>query len=119
MAFGMAKLVRKKSNGAYSARKVIPRDVRADYRALYSKSTEELFRAPASESPTCAKALCAEWLATVETRISSIRAKQRGEGRDLTQREARALAGECHHWFVRLKKTIQVNRSNGTDSANG
>jgi hypothetical protein len=32
--------------------------------------------------------------------IKALRAKQRGEGHDLTQREARALAGEWYKWFV-------------------
>jgi integrase len=39
-------------------------------------------------------------LAEVEGRITTLRAKQRGEGHDLTQRDARALAGEWYKWFV-------------------
>ncbi len=40
------------------------------------------------------------WLEEIENRIVTIRAKQRGEGHDLTQRQAQALAGEWYRWFV-------------------
>jgi hypothetical protein len=47
-----------------------------------------------------AKVLRAEWEAGIETRIATLRAKQRGEGLDLTQRQAQALAGEWYRWFT-------------------
>jgi hypothetical protein len=43
---------------------------------------------------------CCGQSAEIESRIAALRAKQRGEGHDLTQREARALAGEWYKWFV-------------------
>jgi len=46
MAFRMPGLKRSKS-GAYTARKGIPVDVRAEYQRLYGRSWEELFRLPA------------------------------------------------------------------------
>jgi integrase len=44
--------------------------------------------------------LFSEWQADIKNRIATLRAKQRGEGHDLTQREARALAGEWYCWYV-------------------
>jgi hypothetical protein len=47
-----------------------------------------------------AKALHGAWLEEIESRVATIRAKQRGEGHDLTQRQAQALASEWCRWFV-------------------
>jgi hypothetical protein len=44
--------------------------------------------------------LRSEWEGQIDSRIKALRAKQRGEGHHLTQREARALAGEWYKWFV-------------------
>jgi integrase len=100
MAWRVARMARAKS-GAFRARKVIPEDVRDDYAALYGRRREELFRAPPDCVPSRAKALHAAWLEDVESRIAALRAKKRGEGHDLTQREARALAGEWYRTFVK------------------
>jgi integrase len=99
MAFRVARMARVKS-GAFKARKGIPKDVRDEYQALYGVRWEELFHAPAGCSPQQAKVLRSEWEAEIESCIAALRAKQRGEGHDLTQREARALAGEWYRWFV-------------------
>jgi integrase len=99
MAFLMPKMSRKKS-GAYTARKVIPGDVRGEYQAIYHKSSEELFHAAADVKPTRARVMFNEWLADIDTRIATMRAKQRGEAHDLTQRQAQALAGEWYTWFT-------------------
>jgi hypothetical protein len=74
--------------------------VRSEYRALRGIGTEELFSAPASETPQQAKSLFGAWLEEVENRIAMQRAKRRGEGHDLTQKQARALAGEWYGWFT-------------------
>jgi integrase len=74
--------------------------VRADYHALYSKHVDELFYAPADCRSQRAQVLFSEWQADIKNRIATLRAKQRGEGHDLTQREARALAGEWYCWYV-------------------
>jgi integrase len=102
MAFRMAGLQRKKS-GAYTARKSIPKDVRDGYQALYGRGWEELFSAPAHETPSRAKVLFSEWQAEIDNRIVSMRAKQRGKGVDLTQRQSQALAGEWYHWWVAIQ----------------
>ncbi len=99
MAFRVARMALVKS-GAFKARKGIPKDVRDDYQALYRKRREELFRAPSGCSSQPAKALHGAWLEEIESRIATIRAKQRGEGHDLTQREAHELVGEWYRWFV-------------------
>jgi len=99
MAFRMAGLKRRKS-GAWGSRKTIPEEVRPDYEALYGKHCEELFYAPTSCPPQRAKVLHSEWEAEIDSRIAALRAKQRGEARDLTQREAHALAGEWYRWYV-------------------
>src|SRR5215469_13136810 len=82
------------------ARITIPEDVRADYHALYEKHVDELFYAPADCPSQRAQVLFSEWQAAIKNRIATLRAKQRGEGHDLTQREARALAGEWYCWYV-------------------
>jgi hypothetical protein len=99
MAWRVPRMARAKS-GAFKARKAIPADVRNDYAALYGRRREELFRAPPDCTPSQAKALHAAWLEDVENRIETLRAKKRGEGHDLTQRDALALAGEWYRWLV-------------------
>ena len=101
MAFRMSSLARTKS-GAYRARIGIPKDVRDDYRALYGKRWEELFHRPASLPLSKAKADHSEWVAAIESRIGTIRAKQRGEGHDLTPHQAHGLAGEWYRWYILL-----------------
>jgi hypothetical protein len=99
VAFRLALLQRRKAGG-YKARKVIPADVRAEYRDHFGKSREEIFNAPATDSLPLAKRKHSDWLSEIEGRIETLRAKKRGEGRDLTQREAQALAGQWYLWFV-------------------
>jgi integrase len=101
MAFAMAKLKRLKS-GAFSARKIIPQNVRAEYCARFRGGWEERFYVKAGTPLGDAKRALSEWLAEIERRISAIRDETAGKGRSLTSREARALAGEWYHWFVRL-----------------
>ena len=57
---------------------------------------EALFHAPSDCSVQRAKVLLGEWEAEINNRIAVLRAKQRGEGHDLTQKQAHALAGE---WY--------------------
>src|ERR1700751_1400440 len=91
--FCVSSLKRAKS-GAYKSRKRLPTDVRCEYQAVYGgPAWEEKFRRPAGTPPAKAKAEFAAWLAEIEGRVTTLRAKQRGEGHDLTQRDARALAG--------------------------
>jgi len=99
MAFRMARMTRVRS-GAFKARKGIPKDVRDPYQALYGVRWEELFRAPAGCPVHRAKVLRSEWEGRIDSRIKALRAKQRGEGHDLTQRDARALGGEWYRWFI-------------------
>lgn len=99
MAFRMAAL-NKTANGTWSARKVIPQDVRAEYQRLYGPAWEVKFSAPADVSRHEAKARCGEWIAEVETKINSIRAAAKGDGIDLTHKQALALAGEWRAWFI-------------------
>jgi integrase len=99
MTFAMAALTRSKS-GAYTARKGIPKDVQAEYERLYGQRWEAKVTLPASLKPSQAKARCAEWIAEVETRIAAIRARQSGERQPLSQKQARALAGEWYRWFI-------------------
>jgi hypothetical protein len=87
-------------NGGYRARKGIPKDVRTGYQKLFGPGWEAKLFLPAGMPLPEAKAKFAEWLAEIETRIESIRARQRGEGQGLTQKQARALAGEWYSWFI-------------------
>jgi hypothetical protein len=99
MAFRMATLKSTKGGG-YHSRIGIPRDIRGDYQALYGRGWEEQFRLPQGHSAQRARVLFSAWQADIESRIATLRAKQRGEGRDLTRREAHALSGEWYSWFV-------------------
>jgi integrase len=99
MAFAMPKLKRLRS-GAFSARKVIPADVRDEYRARFGGNWEERFYAKPGTPLGDAKKQLSEWLAEMERRISAIRDEAAGKGRSLTTREALALAGEWYRAFV-------------------
>jgi integrase len=61
---------------------------------------EELLKLPASTSPSAAKVAWAEWCAEIDTRIATLRAAAKGEGRPLTQVNALALAGKWYSWFL-------------------
>jgi len=83
------------NKGGFIARKVIPCDVRDEYAKLYGQRTEE--RLNTGPLPiSLARAKHREWSSEVEARIANIRAARKGEGRTLTPKEARALAGE---WY--------------------
>jgi integrase len=85
--------------GGFIARKVIPADVRDDYAKLYGKRTEE--RLNTGPMPIAlARAKHREWSSDIEARIANIRAEREGEGRTITPKEARALAGEWYGWFT-------------------
>ncbi len=86
-------------NGGFIARKVIPHDVRDEYAKLYGQRTEE--RINTGPIPlSLARAKHREWSSEIEARIANIRAEQRGEGRTVTPKQARALAGEWYGWFT-------------------
>jgi integrase len=85
--------------GGFIARKVIPRDVREEYAKLYGQRTEE--RLNIGPMPVAlARAKHREWSSAIEARIANIRASRSGDGRTLTPKEARALAGEWYSWFT-------------------
>jgi len=96
--FSMATL--KWTNGAAKARKRLPEDIRSEYQALYGQVSEVKFHRPAGTPPEKAKAEFAAWLAEVEGRIATLRASKGGNGVDLTQRQADALAGDWYRWFT-------------------
>ncbi len=85
--------------GGFIARKVIPFDVRDEYAKRYGQRTEE--RLNTGTMPiSLARAKHREWSSDIEARIANIRAERRGQGRTLTPKEARALAGEWYVWFT-------------------
>ena len=119
MPIRMAKLTRSK-NGDFVSRKGIPADVREEYTRLRRsdakaplritraggtptapKVWEELFKRTASTSPSAARVAWAEWSAEIDTRVATLRAAAKGEGRPLTQLNAQALAGKWYSWFLR------------------
>src|SRR5262249_12373934 len=83
-----------------TARKAIPRDVRAEYQRLYGPGWEAKLSVPAGTRPAEAKVRISEWAAEVETRIATIRAARKGEGQSLPQRQALGLAAEWYIWYV-------------------
>jgi hypothetical protein len=99
MPFAMAALTRSKS-GAYTARKVIPRDVQDEYARLFGPKSEAKLTLPAGLKPQEAKARYGEWLEKIEGRIEAIRARQRGGKQSLSQKQAMALAGEWYRSFI-------------------
>lgn len=118
MPIRMATLSRSK-NGDFVSRKGIPKDVREAYTRLYRSSAkaplrvtraggvptapkvwEELFKLPASTSPSAARVQWAEWCAEIDTRVATLRAAAKGEGQPLTQLNAQALAGKWYSWFL-------------------
>ncbi|QDM41440.1 site-specific integrase [Altererythrobacter sp. TH136] len=90
MALRMAKLSRT-STGLWTARKVIPADIREAYGKREDKPTW-----PASLNHTQARAEFAAWLMAVEDRIAALRSTERHEPLSLSQRHSRALAGR---WY--------------------
>ena len=75
--------------------------MRADYRwADGKKRIEEIFHAPAHCPEPCGQVQFSQWQADIESRIATARAKQRGDGRDLTQKQAHAPAGKWYRWLV-------------------
>jgi integrase len=100
MALRMVALSRA-ADGRWFARKGIPEDVREEYSRLYRVGWEAQLKLPAGTSKHEAKTQLAEWVADVETRIATLRAKKNGEGQPLTKLNAIALAGRWYTWFVK------------------
>jgi hypothetical protein len=88
------------SNGTWKARKCIPDDVRSEYKRLYGQGHEAKLTVPAVASASEAKRRYCEWLSEHEREVTAIRAALRGDGVDLTNKEALALAGEWYRWSV-------------------
>ena len=99
MALQMAALKRATS-GAFVARKVIPKDIRAEYAVRFGVGWEEKFHRAAGISEHEAKARFGEWLAEIETRIGQLRATKAAGPQPLTRHNAYALAGRWYGWFI-------------------
>jgi integrase len=87
--------------GRWFARKVIPKDVREDYQRLFGVKREAHFRLPVDTPKHEAKARHGEFVAEIETRIATLRARRNGDGRSLTRLNAIALAGRWYAWFMK------------------
>ncbi len=79
MVFRMV-TARRSRSGSLTARKAIPKDVRADYQRLYGAGWEAKLTLPAGTPTSVVKTRHGEFVAEVETRIESNRAARRGEG---------------------------------------
>jgi integrase len=90
-----------KVDGRWFARKVIPKDVREDYQRLFGVRREAHFKLPADTPKHEAKARHGEFVAEIETRIATLRARRNGEGQPLTRINAIALAGRWYLWFLK------------------
>jgi hypothetical protein len=101
MAVWMTTL-RRAPNGDWFSRKRIPEGIRDAYKVAFRVRQEERFRCPSPTSAAVAKQAFLEWDAEVTSRFERLRAKARGEGETLSQRQTRALAGEWYAWFVAL-----------------
>jgi hypothetical protein len=86
--------------GAEISRYAIPDDVRDEYLRLHGKRREERWRAEPRTSEGQRKRSYSEFVAEISGRIEAIRAAKRGDGIDLSHKEAVALAGEWYRWFI-------------------
>jgi integrase len=86
--------------GGFTARKRIPEDVQNEYERLHDVRWEARLSIAPGTPIVQARALHREWLTEIESRIANIRAEKKGEGRLLTPKDARALAGDWYHWFT-------------------
>jgi hypothetical protein len=86
--------------GGFTARKRLPEDVQDEYERLHRVRWEARLSIPPGTPIVQARALHREWLTEIESRIANIRAEKKGEGRLLTPKDARGLAGEWYHWFI-------------------
>jgi integrase len=86
-------------NGGFVARKRIPSDVQDEYAKLYGLRAEERLNT-GPMTILHARARHREWSSEIETRFANIRAARKGDGRMLTPKEARTLAGEWYAWFT-------------------
>ncbi|MND84517.1 Tyrosine recombinase XerD [compost metagenome] len=99
MTLHMAGLTRAK-NGDWFSRKTIPSDIREAYQRAHGIRQEERFRVPSNAPISQAKLAHIEWLATIEARITAIRANQSGEAVTLSNRQMHELAGRWYDWFI-------------------
>jgi hypothetical protein len=72
--------LRRAPNGVWLARKMVPEDVRAGYKATFGVSQEARFRVPASTQADAAKQAFRDWDTEVTSRIERLRAEARGAG---------------------------------------
>jgi integrase len=87
------------ADGGWLARKRIPSDCMDQYERLYQVRWEA--RATWAPMPLSkARVLHREWLSTIETRITNIRAGRTGDGLTLNAQEARALSGRWYAWWL-------------------
>lgn len=106
MGIAMVALTRNNS-GLWTARKVIPADVRHAYGKREEKKTW-----PAALSQAQAKAEYAAWLTLIEDRIAVLRAMADQTPATLSQRQSRALAGE---WYKAKKTQYEDNPGREVD----
>ena len=99
MGTRMTGLTRSKT-GAWVARKGIPADVREAYAKAFGPGWEAKKAWPSKLSHAEAKVRFGEWLSEVENRIQALRDRAVGKAQSLTQKQARALAGEWYGWFT-------------------
>lgn len=92
--------LKRAKNGDWLARKAIPAELRDAYQRAYGIRQEERFRVPSGKSPGEAKAAFVEWLADIESRISTLRAAASGQPLELTHRQRQELIGRWYDWFV-------------------
>jgi aminoglycoside phosphotransferase len=112
MTFKMSGL-RKSKSGAYTARKVIPKDARIEYERMFGKRCEERFYAKSGASHGEAKAAHAAWINEIELRIERrlrFRGKPHGSGSDDPPRMC--LPHRC-----RIMTTDAPNRALAADLA--
>jgi hypothetical protein len=91
-------------SGGFVARKRIPEDAQEEYARLYDIRWEARFKAPAGTPLMVARAQHREWLTEIESRIANIRAQRNGQGRSLSPKDARALAGEWYGWYLERQR---------------
>jgi hypothetical protein len=88
------------ASGGFTARIRIPEDCQDAYEKHFGVRAEARWNSNGATTTTIAEAKAREWQSEIKARISNIRAERRGEGRTLTPKQARGLAGDWYKWFT-------------------
>ena len=100
MALKMTQPTKHQKSGTYRVRLHIPAELRDTAERLYGVRTQFLANL-GTKDPKEAKRLAPDALAGLQTKLDNVKTAHAGQGRRLSEREVRALAGEVYAAEVR------------------